>query len=74
MRTVVVIPTYNECRTITAIIDAVLMDAPGVDVLVVDDSSPDGTAELVLGHREHGRHVHLVSRTQKDGLGAAYRV
>lgn len=73
MRTVVVIPTYNERRTITAIIDAVLMEAPGVDVLVVDDSSPDGTAELVLGHREHGRHVHLVSRTQKDGLGAAYR-
>ncbi|WP_187271735.1 glycosyltransferase [Aeromicrobium terrae] len=73
MRTVVVIPTYNERATITAILDAVLRETADADVLVVDDDSPDGTGALVRGHRELGRRVHLLSRVSKDGLGAAYR-
>jgi dolichol-phosphate mannosyltransferase len=73
MRTVVVVPTYNEAEGILPLLAAVLREAPGVDVLVVDDSSPDGTGALVAGHPEVGRRVHLLSRSTKDGLGAAYR-
>jgi dolichol-phosphate mannosyltransferase len=73
MRTVVVVPTYNEADGILTLLDAVLHEAPDVDVLVVDDDSPDGTAGLVAGHREHRHRVHLLRRATKDGLGAAYR-
>ncbi len=73
MRTIVVIPTYNESETITAILDAVLTEVPGVEVLVVDDDSPDGTAGLVCGHPQYAHRVHLLGRMQKEGLGAAYR-
>jgi dolichol-phosphate mannosyltransferase len=73
MRTVVVVPTYNEADGILTLLDAVLHEVPDVDVLVVDDDSPDGTAGLVAGHREHRHRVHLLRRATKDGLGAAYR-
>ncbi|MDX6231355.1 MAG: dolichol-phosphate mannosyltransferase [Nocardioidaceae bacterium] len=73
MRTIVIVPTYNEAEGIIAMLDAVLSAAPDVDVLVVDDSSPDGTARLVTGHREYRRRLQLLSRLKKDGLGAAYR-
>lgn len=73
MSTVVVIPTYNEAEGIEIVLDAVLRWAPSADVLVVDDSSPDGTATLVTSHPAWGRRVHLLSRAEKDGLGAAYR-
>ena len=73
MKTIVVIPTYDEADNIRAVLDAVLDAAPTTDVLVVDDSSPDGTATLVRSHPQYLRRVHLLSRTEKDGLGAAYR-
>jgi dolichol-phosphate mannosyltransferase len=73
VRTVVVVPTYDEAGGILALIDRVLSEAPDVDLLVVDDSSPDGTAALVAGHRDFGGRVHLLTRSSKDGLGAAYR-
>jgi dolichol-phosphate mannosyltransferase len=73
MKTVVIVPTYNEAEGIIAMLDAVLSQAPDVDVLVVDDSSPDGTAELVAAHHEYRRRLHVLSRPVKDGLGAAYR-
>ncbi len=73
MRTIVVIPTYNEAEGIEQILDAVLREAPYVDILVVDDDSPDGTATLVASHPEFTRRVRLLSRPGKDGLGAAYR-
>src|SRR6185436_16207060 len=72
-KTVVTIPTYNEAEGIIAMLDAVLRATPEVDILVVDDNSPDGTANLVTSHREFGRRLHLLSRPRKDGLGAAYR-
>jgi membrane protein DedA with SNARE-associated domain/putative flippase GtrA len=83
-RTIVVIPTYNESGNIDSAIERVRTAAPGVDVLVVDDSSPDRTADLVTGHAAYSAHprpgcrlgsgmVFLLSRTAKDGLGAAYR-
>jgi dolichol-phosphate mannosyltransferase len=73
MKTIVIVPTYNEAQGVVAMLDAVLRAAPEVEVLVVDDNSPDGTARLVMDHREYHHRLHLLSRLQKDGLGAAYR-
>ncbi len=73
MKAIVIVPTYNEAEGITPMLDALLTAAPGVDVLVVDDDSPDGTARLVAGHDEFLHRLHLLSRVKKDGLGAAYR-
>ena len=73
MNTIVVIPTYNEASVVEAVLDAVLESAPDADVLVVDDNSPDGTGLLVQAHPAHGNRIFLLSRPEKDGLGAAYR-
>ena len=69
---VVVIPTYNERENIESILDRVL-SIGGVDVLVVDDSSPDGTASIAAAHPESGRRVHVLVRPAKEGIGPAYR-
>lgn len=72
MKGVVVIPTYNEAENIGRIAPLVLARDPGLSVLVVDDSSPDGTAGIVRALPEFGRRVHLLTRPQKSGLGPAY--
>ena len=71
-RDVVVIPTYNERDNVSTVIEQVLA-AADVDVLVVDDSSPDGTAAVVANRAETDSRVHLLVRPEKAGLGAAYR-
>lgn len=70
---VVIIPTYNEIENIAAIIDAVIALPKQFDVLVIDDGSPDGTADAVRKKmaQYYGR-VHLVERQGKQGLGTAY--
>ena len=69
----VIIPTYNEKENIRDIIAHVLRLDLGFDVLVVDDNSPDGTAELVRSmQQQHPDRVHLVQRSGKLGLGTAY--
>ena len=68
-----VIPTYNEAESVVEVIDRVLAAEPRADVLVVDDGSPDGTAKLVLERSEREPRVHLMERSGKQGLGAAYR-
>jgi dolichol-phosphate mannosyltransferase len=73
VRALVVIPTYNEAESVVEVLDRVLATDPRVDVLVVDDGSPDGTAKLVLGRAEGEPRVHLMERSGKAGLGAAYR-
>jgi dolichol-phosphate mannosyltransferase len=73
MRTVVVVPTYNEADGIVALLDRVLRLAADVDVLVVDDSSPDGTSDVVGAHPDHGGRVQLLVRPGRQGLGPAYR-
>lgn len=73
MRTLVVIPTYNEAGGIEIVLDAVLEHQPDAEILVVDDNSPDGTAELVRAHPLFDHQVFLLNRHAKDGLGAAYR-
>lgn len=72
-RRLVVIPTYNEAANVLRVIDAVREVAPEVEVLVVDDSSPDGTGPLVEAHPAYGADVHLLTRPARAGLGAAYR-
>lgn len=72
-RTLVVMPTYNERENIERTVDAVIASAPGADILVVDDASPDGTGDLAdgLAHTHAGR-VRVLHREGKNGLGSAY--
>lgn len=73
---VVVVPTYNEVDNIEEMLERVLRALPEVAVLVVDDNSPDGTAEAVRKFAEsRGRtqHITVLHRAAKEGLGAAYR-
>ena len=69
----VILPTYNEVAMIQAALDEILIKAPEVDILVVDDSSPDGTASKVKGHPAFTKRVHIMERPGKAGLGSAYR-
>jgi dolichol-phosphate mannosyltransferase len=71
-RCLVVIPTYNEAGNIQLVLDRVRASAPTVDVLVVDDGSPDGTGQLADQVAAHDDSVHVLHRTAKAGLGAAY--
>ena len=72
-RCIVVIPTYNEAENLPLIVPKVLERNAGIEVLVVDDSSPDGTGEIADDlTRETGR-VHVFHRPAKQGFGAAYR-
>lgn len=73
MRTLVVIPTYEEALNVTEVLTRVRAAAPHVDVLVVDDSSPDGTADLARAAAEELGQVDVLVRPKKDGLGNAYR-
>lgn len=71
---VVVIPTYNEAGNIGGLVSALMAVAPDLNVLVVDDASPDGTAEVVRAvATEYPGRVELLSRAGKSGLGTAYR-
>jgi dolichol-phosphate mannosyltransferase len=71
MQTLIVVPTYNEIGTINQVIDAVT--ANGFELLVVDDGSPDGTADVVQHAAIRRPGVHLLRREAKSGLGSAYR-
>jgi dolichol-phosphate mannosyltransferase len=73
VRALVVIPTYNEAESIETVIGKVLGADQRVEVLVVDDSSPDGTGALVAGLAHVEPRVHLLRRPGKQGLGVAYR-
>jgi dolichol-phosphate mannosyltransferase len=68
----VVIPTYNEIDNIESIINRLRAAAPHAHALVVDDGSPDGTGELADKIAQRDDHVHVLHRTSKNGLGAAY--
>lgn len=71
--TLVIIPTYNEKENIEAIIRATFEQEKDFDVLVVDDNSPDGTAQIVENlQAEFPKQLHLEKRTGKNGLGTAY--
>ena len=70
---IVIIPTYNEIENIQAIIEKVLSLEPVFDILIVDDGSPDGTADCVKKlQKSHPDRIHLLARKGKLGLGTAY--
>ncbi|MCU1439103.1 MAG: hypothetical protein JWP85_100 [Rhodoglobus sp.] len=71
-RTVVVLPTYNEKDNLFDTIKRIGASAPHVDILVVDDNSPDGTGQLADRLALANPHVHVLHRAEKAGLGAAY--
>lgn len=71
-RTLVIIPTYNEKENAEGIIQAVLKQSSSVEVLIVDDSSPDGTGNIVEAIGRAEPRVHLLRRAGKLGLGTAY--
>jgi dolichol-phosphate mannosyltransferase len=68
MKTLVVIPTYNERENISSIIPAIFEAAPGVEILVADDNSPDGTQDAVRELQKRFPALHLLSRPGKAGL------
>lgn len=69
----VIIPTYNEADNIGQVMELVLAQSPPISILVVDDNSSDGTAELVRSKmEEHPGRIHLIERSGKLGLGTAY--
>lgn len=71
--TLVIIPTYNEANNISELIDQVLNQDDNIDLLIVDDGSPDGTADLVKeAQNKFGERLHLIERSGKLGLGTAY--
>lgn len=71
-RALVIVPTYNERENIARLIERVLSQDPRLEILVVDDGSPDGTASIVQGIIEGEPRVHILCRPRKMGLGTAY--
>lgn len=72
MRSMVIIPTYNERENLPLLTHDVLNTDPSIDVLVVDDGSPDGTGEIADGLARESNRVHVLHRQGKQGLGTAY--
>jgi dolichol-phosphate mannosyltransferase len=73
MRTLVVVPTYDEALNIEQVVAELHVEQPLVDVLVVDDGSPDGTGDIADRMAAADPRVHVMHRASKQGLGAAYR-
>lgn len=73
MKSLVIVPTYNERENIAPLLDRLLALPWRVDVLIVDDNSPDGTAGIVVERQKTEPRLHLLQRPGKLGLGSAYR-
>ena len=73
MRSLVVLPTYNEAANIAEVFHRLRLACPEARVLVVDDASPDGTADVVEALGEEFAGIELLRRSGKSGLGSAYR-
>lgn len=72
-RVVMVVPTYNEADNLAWVVSRLRAAQPDVDVLVVDDNSPDGTGKVADELAAADPAVHVLHRTEKAGLGAAYK-
>jgi dolichol-phosphate mannosyltransferase len=71
-KTLIVVPTYNEKENLPLLAEAIFKIVPHVNILVVDDSSPDGTGELADELAAKDERIHVLHRTDKEGLGKAY--
>lgn len=72
MKLLIIVPTYNESENIGKLIGRLLNMPENIEVLVVDDNSPDGTGDLVADWTKTRPRLHLLSREKKMGLGPAY--
>ena len=72
MKTLIIIPTYNELENLTKLLPEVLSKDNNINVLIVDDNSPDGTAAFVENEMKKDDRIHLIRRESKQGLGTAY--
>ena len=73
-RKIVIIPTYNEIENIQDIIEEIFTIVPDIHIMIIDDNSPDGTADIVTKLQAFYKNLHLVKRTGKLGLGTAYKL
>lgn len=71
-RTLIIIPTYNEMENLPSLIEELDRLDLGLDLLIVDDGSPDGTGDWVASRQAEHPHIHLLRRAGKQGLGSAY--
>ncbi|MDX2129308.1 MAG: polyprenol monophosphomannose synthase [Chloroherpetonaceae bacterium] len=72
-KTLIIIPTYNEAENIPMVVGLVMsLEIPGLDILIIDDNSPDGTGSIVEEMMKKNKHLFLLRRPGKMGLGTAY--
>lgn len=71
-RVLIIIPTYDERDNVKPIAEAVHTQVPHADILFVDDNSPDGTGEILDDMQQQNKHIHVLHRAGKEGLGRAY--
>lgn len=68
----IIIPTYNELENLPRLLPEVLSQDNGIEVLIVDDNSPDGSAAFVENESKKNNRIHLIRRSSKQGLGTVY--
>jgi len=68
----IIIPTFNELENLPRLIPKVLSQDSGIEVVIVDDNSPDGTAAFIENESKKNNRIHLIKRSSKQGLGTAY--
>ena len=73
MKRLIIIPTYNESMNAPVLIKRIFKHIPETSILVIDDGSPDGTADIVESLQQEYSDLHLLKRSEKSGLGSAYR-
>lgn len=73
MKTLIISPTYNESKNIASLVELVFTLDENYHLLIVDDNSPDGTADLVEKFQQRYKNLHLAKRPGKAGLGTAYK-
>jgi len=71
-KALVITPTYNEAVNLPKLIPKVLHQSSDLEILIVDDNSPDGTAAIVKTMQQNNPRIHLIERPRKMGLGTAY--
>lgn len=71
-KSTIIIPTYNERQNVGLIVEAIFEILPDIDILVVDDNSPDGTKEVVENLQKKFQNLNLLVREKKEGIGKAY--
>lgn len=72
MKILIIIPTYNELENLPRLLPEVLSKDENINLLIVDDNSPDGTAAFVESQMKDNSRIHLIKRPSKQGLGTAY--